>query len=150
MLEKGIKAPDFTLSDQNGKKISLSDYLGKKVVIYFYSKDNTAGCTRQTCAFNALYDQFAEKETVILGISKDSVSAHDKFAEKYDLKFHILSDPDKHVETMYDVLKEKMVYGKKVIGVVRSSYVIDENGMIIDVQTKVKPDTNASDVLEIL
>lgn len=150
MLEKGLKAPEFTLSDQNDKEVSLSDFLGKKVVIYFYSKDNTAGCTRQTCAFNNHFDEFAEKDAVILGISKDSVSSHQKFADKYGLKFHILSDPDKKVLEMYDVLKEKTMYGKKVMGVVRSSYVIDENGIITDVRSKVKPDTNAEDVLNIL
>lgn len=150
MLEKGLKAPEFTLSDQNDKEVSLSDFLGKKVVIYFYSKDNTAGCTRQTCAFNNHFDEFAEKDAVILGISKDSVSSHQKFADKYGLKFQILSDPDKKVLEMYDVLKEKTMYGKKVMGVVRSSYVIDENGIITDVRSKVKPDTNAEDVLNIL
>lgn len=150
MLEKGLKAPEFTLSDQNDKEVSLSDFLGKKVVIYFYSKDNTAGCTRQTCAFNNHFDEFAEKDAVILGISKDSVSSHQKFADKYGLKFHILSDPDKKVLEMYDVLKEKTMYGKKVMGVVRSSYVIDENGIITDVRSKAKPDTNAEDVLNIL
>lgn len=150
MLKKGMKAPEFTLCDQRGKEISLSDFHGKKVVIYFYSKDSTPGCTRQTCAYNSLYDQFSEKGTVILGISKDTVSSHQKFAEKYDLKFHILSDPDKKVLEMYDILKEKTMYGKKVMGVVRSSFVIDENGIILEVQTKVKPDTNAQDVLDIL
>lgn len=150
MLHTGIKAPEFKLLNQDGKEVSLSDYAGKKVILYFYSKDNTAGCTRQACAYNELLSDFQQKDAVILGVSKDSVSSHMRFAEKYDLKFQLLSDPEQNVIRAYDVLKEKTMYGKKVKGVVRTSYTIDENGMITDVLTKVKPDTNALDVLKSL
>ncbi|MGM9940883.1 MAG: peroxiredoxin [Bulleidia sp.] len=150
MLEINTKAPDFTLQDQNGNAVSLHDYLGKKVILYFYSKDNTSGCTKQTCAYNSLVDEFAMKGVEVIGISKDSVSSHQKFSTKYDLKFTILADPDKTVLQAYDVLKEKTMYGKKVMGTVRSSYLIDENGMIIAVKANVRPDTNAQDMLELV
>lgn len=150
MLSINTKAPDFTLSDQSGKEVSLHDFAGRKVVIYFYSKDNTSGCTKQTCAYNSLIDDFVAKGVTVLGISKDSVSSHAKFAEKYGLNFSILSDPDKTVHQAYDVLKEKTMYGKKVMGIVRSSYLIDENGMIAEVRANVKPDLNAQEMLDLL
>lgn len=150
MLSINTKAPDFTLSDQSGKEVSLNDFAGRKVVIYFYSKDNTSGCTKQTCAYNSLIDDFVAKGVTVLGISKDSVSSHAKFAEKYGLNFSILSDPDKTVHQAYDVLKEKTMYGKKVMGTVRSSYLIDENGMIAEVRANVKPDLNAQEMLDLL
>ena len=143
MLEVGQKAPEFTLPDQNGNLVSLSDFRGKKVIVYFYSKDNTAGCTKQTCTFAEQYPAFEEKGAVILGISKDPVSSHQKFAAKYQLPFSILSDPEFHVLEAYDVRKEKNMYGKKVMGIVRSSYLIDENGIIEKVHAKVKPEENA-------
>ena len=150
MLSINTKAPDFTLSDQSGKEVSLHDFAGRKVVIYFYSKDNTSGCKKQTCAYNSLIDDFVAKGVTVLGISKDSVSSHAKFAEKYGLNFSILSDPDKTVHQAYDVLKEKTMYGKKVMGTVRSSYLIDENGMIAEVRANVKPDLNAQEMLDLL
>lgn len=150
MLSINTKAPDFTLCDQSGEEVSLHDFAGRKVVIYFYSKDNTSGCTKQTCAYNGLMDDFATKGVTVLGISKDSVSSHAKFAQKYGLGFMILSDPDKTVHQAYDVLKEKTMYGKKVMGTVRSSYLIDENGMIMEVRANVKPDSNAQEMLDLL
>ena len=150
MLSINTKAPDFTLCDQSGKEVSLHDFAGRKVVFYFYSKDNTSGCTKQTCAYNSLIDDFAAKGVTVLGISKDSVSSHAKFAQKYGLGFMILSDPDKTVHQAYDVLKEKTMYGKKVIGTVRSSYLVDENGMIVEVRANVKPDLNAQEMLDLL
>ena len=150
MLSINTKAPDFTLCDQSGKEVSLYDFAGRKVVIYFYSKDNTSGCTKQTCAYNSLIDDFAAKGVTVLGISKDSVSSHAKFAQKYGLGFMILSDPDKTVHQAYDVLKEKTMYGKKVMGTVRSSYLVDENGMIVEVRANVKPDLNAQEMLDLL
>ena len=125
MLEVGTKAPDFTLPDQNGDMRSLSDYLGSKVVLYFYPKDMTSGCTKQACAFSDLYPQFREKGAVVLGVSKDSVASHKKFEEKYGLPFTILSDTEKEVIQMYDVWKEKKLYGKVSMGVVRTTYLID-------------------------
>lgn len=150
MLEINTKAPDFTLQDQSGNDVSLHDFLGRKVIIYFYSKDNTSGCTKQTCAYNSLMDTFNEKDVKVIGISKDSVSSHQKFSTKYDLKFTILADPEKKVLQAYDVLKEKTMYGKKVMGTVRSSYLIDETGMITAVKANVKPDSNAQEMLELL
>ncbi len=130
MLEAGTKAPDFTLPDQNGDMRSLSDYRGKKVILYFYSKDMTSGCTRQACGFSELYPQFTEKNAVILGVSKDSAASHKKFEEKYGLPFTLLSDPEKSVIMAYDVWKEKKASGKVSMGVVRTTYLIDENGLI--------------------
>ena len=130
MLEAGTKAPDFTLPDQNGDMRSLSDYRGKKVILYFYSKDMTSGCTRQACGFSELYPQFTEKNAVILGVSKDSAASHKKFEEKYGLPFPLLSDPEKRVIIAYDVWKEKKTSGKVSMGVVRTTYLIDENGLI--------------------
>lgn len=150
MLEVGTKAPDFTLQDKDGKNVSLSDFLGKKVVLYFYPRDNTPGCTRQACAFASAYKDFRTKNTVVIGISKDSVASHLKFAAKYDLPFLLLSDPELQAIQGYDVWQEKKLYGKVSMGVVRSTYVIDEHGVIEKVMPKVKPDTNAAEILEYL
>lgn len=147
MLQEGIMAPDFTLSDQNGQMVSLSGFRGKKVVVYFYSKDNTAGCTKQACAFAANYSGFEKLGVTVIGISKDTVASHGKFAAKYELPFILLADPEKEIHAAYDVLKEKTMYGRKVIGTERTTYIIDENGMIIKSMKKVKPDTNAADIL---
>ena len=130
MLEKGTKAPDFTLFDKDGNEVSLSSFLGKKVVLYFYPRDNTPGCTRQACAFGELYPQFREKGAVVLGVSKDSVKSHKRFEEKYGLPFTILSDTEKEVIQAYDVWKEKKLYGKVSFGTERSTYIIDEQGFI--------------------
>ena len=150
MLEKGIKAPDFTLPDKNGNLISLSDFLGKKIVLYFYPKDNTPGCTKQACAFAANFEKFKEIDAVVIGISKDSVASHVKFATKYDLPFILLSDTELVAIQCYDVWKEKKLYGKTSMGVVRTTYIIDESGIIEHVMPKVKPDTNAAEILEYL
>ena len=150
MLEIGTKAPEFTLNDKYGKPVSLSDFLGKKVVLYFYPKDNTPGCTRQACAFAKAYHAFEEKNVVVIGVSKDSVSSHLKFAEKYDLPFVLLSDPELTAIQAYGVWQEKKLYGKVSMGVVRSTYVIDKNGVIEKVMPKVKPDTNAAEILDYL
>ncbi|MBE6697710.1 MAG: thioredoxin-dependent thiol peroxidase [Ruminococcaceae bacterium] len=150
MIEAGTKAPEFTLMDQEGKQISLSDFLGKKVVLYFYPKDNTPGCTRQACAFAGAYEQFVQKDIAVIGISKDSVTSHVKFAKKYHLPFTLLSDPDLEVIKAYGVWHEKKLYGKLGFGVMRTTFIIDEQGMITHVMPKVKPDTNASEILEIL
>lgn len=148
MLKVGKKAPDFKLYDQNGVLRSLSDYKGQKVVLYFYPKDMTSGCTKQACLFAQLYPQFREKDAVVLGVSKDSVSSHKKFEEKYGLPFTLLSDPDTKVIQKYDVWKEKSMYGKKYYGVVRSTYLIDEKGVIIKAFDKVKPAENPDEVLQ--
>ena len=148
MLEAGIQAPGFTLMDKDGNPVSLSDFLGKKVVLYFYPKDNTPGCTRQACAFAGAYEGFEAKNVVVIGISKDSVSSHQKFAAKYDLPFILLSDPELQAIQAYDVWQEKKLYGKVSMGVVRTTYLIDETGVIERVMTKVKPDTNAAEILE--
>ena len=150
MLEVGIKAPGFTLPDQNGNTVSLSDFLGKKIVLYFYPKDNTPGCTRQACAFAAAYEQFRSNDIVVIGVSKDSVASHVKFAQKHDLPFILLSDPELQAIQAYDVWKEKKLYGKVSMGVVRTTYIIDEQGCIEKVMPKVKPDTNAAEVLNYL
>ena len=138
MLETGIMAPEFTLPDQNGKVHSLSDYRGKKVILYFYPKDNTSGCTKQACGYSRLVPQFAEKGAVVLGVSKDPVSSHKRFEEKQDLKITILADPEKEVIQLYDVWKEKKLYGKPSMGVVRTTYLINEEGIIIRANDKVK------------
>mgnify|MGYP001116212475 CR=1 FL=1 len=138
MLEVGTKAPDFELPDQNGIMHKLSDYRGKKVILYFYSKDNTAGCTKQACGYSERYLQFMEKGVVVLGVSKDSVDSHKKFEEKYGLAFTLLSDQERKVIEAYDVWKEKMQYGKAYMGVVRTSYLIDEEGIIVKANSKVK------------
>lgn len=150
MLEIGMRAPEFTLSDKNKNTISLSDFAGKKVVLYFYPKDNTPGCTRQACAFAAAYEGFKSKEIVVIGISKDSVASHQKFAQKYDLPFIILADPELQAIRDYGVLQEKKLYGKVSMGVVRTTFIIDEYGYIEKIMTKVKPDTNATEILEFL
>ena len=150
MLEVGMKAPLFTLLDKNGNLVSLSDFLGKKVVLYFYPKDNTPGCTRQACAFGESYEAFQAKNTVVIGISKDSAASHLRFAEKYHLPFILLSDPELQAIQAYGVWQEKKLYGKVSMGVVRSTYLIDERGMIEKVMPKVKPDTNAGELLEYL
>ncbi len=150
MLQVGMQAPAFTLADKDGKMVSLSDFLGKKVVLYFYPKDNTPGCTRQACAFAAAYSEFEKKNAIVIGISKDSSSSHEKFAEKYNLPFVLLSDPELHAIQAYGVWQEKKLYGKTSMGVVRTTFIIDEQGKIMKVMPKVKPDTNAAEVLEIL
>lgn len=150
MLEEKTKAPDFTLPDKDGNMVSLSDFLGKKVVLYFYPKDNTSGCTKQACAFAASYEDFKNKDVVVIGISKDSVVSHEKFAQKHALPFILLSDTDLVAIQSYDVWKEKKLYGKVGMGVVRTTYIIDENGFIEKTMPKVKPDTNAAEILEYL
>ena len=150
MLEIGIKAPEFTLKNQAGEEVSLADFAGKKVILYFYSKDNTAGCTKQACGFGELYPNFLEKNAVVLGVSKDSVDSHRKFAEKYGLTFTLLSDPELDVIQAYDVWKEKNMYGKKVMGVVRTTYLINEEGMIENAFTKVKAADNPAQMLRVL
>lgn len=150
MLEKGMKAPDFTLSDKDGNPVSLSDLRGKKVVLYFYPKDNTPGCTRQACAFAAAYDAFRSKDIAVVGISRDSVASHVKFAEKYNLPFILLSDPERTAIEAYGVWQEKKMAGKVGMGVVRTTFLIDENGVIEAVMPKVKPDTNAAEILAML
>ena len=148
MLETGIAAPDFTLCDQDGKEVRLSDFRGKKVVLYFYSKDNTAGCNKQACGFGELYPQFVEKGAEVIGISKDTVASHRKFADKFELPFTLLADPEKEVLQLYDVWKEKTMYGKKVMGTVRTTYLIDENGIIMKAFGKVKAADNPAQMLE--
>ena len=150
MLEKGIKAPNFKLPDQNGNIISLDDFLGKRVVLYFYSKDMTQGCSRQAVAFKELYNDFVSKNAVVIGVSADSSIRHKKFQDKYDLPFILLSDESKEVINLYDVYKEKNMYGKKVMGVVRTTYLIDEKGIIINAFTKVNPDLNPKQMLDVL
>ena len=141
---------DFDLSDKDGNTVRLSDFQGKKVVLYFYPKDNTPGCTRQACAFAASYEQFKAQDVTVIGISKDSVASHLKFAQKYDLPFILLSDPQLQAIQTYDVWQEKKLYGKVSMGVVRTTYIINEQGVIEKVMPKVKPDTNAAEILSYL
>lgn len=148
MLETGSKAPDFTLPDQNGDMHSLADYLGKKVILYFYPKDNTSGCTKQACGFADRYPQFKEKGAVILGVSKDSVASHKKFETNYGLPFTLLSDTELDVIKAYDVWREKKNYGKVSMGIVRTTYLIDENGYIVKAMDKVKAADNPQDMLD--
>ena len=150
MLEAGMKAPDFELNDQNGNAVRLSDFAGKKVVLYFYPRDNTPGCTRQACAFASAYDAFRSENIAVIGVSKDSVASHLKFAQKYDLPFVLLADPDLKAIQAYGVWQEKNLYGKISMGVVRSTFIIDENGVIEKAMPKVKPDTNADEILSYL
>ena len=150
MIKVGTLAPDFTLKDKDGNDISLSDFRGQKVVLYFYPRDNTPGCTRQACAFAGAYGEFKEKNIKVIGISKDSVASHLKFAEKYSLPFTLLSDPELIAIKAYGVWQEKKLYGKVSFGVVRTTFIIDENGIIERVMEKVKPDTNAGEILEAL
>ena len=147
ILEAGMKAPDFTLRDGAGQEVSLSDHRGKKVILYFYPKDNTPGCTRQACAFAGAYAGFRDKGVQVIGVSRDSIESHRKFAEKYALPFVLLSDPDLQVIQAYGVWGEKKLYGKVSFGVTRTTFLIDENGTIQKVMRKVKPDTNAQEIL---
>ena len=150
MLKTGDKAPLFTLKDKDGNEVSLSDFLGRKTVIYFYPKDSTPGCTRQACGFAAAYAEFEKRGVAVIGISKDSVASHVKFAEKYGLPFILLSDPELEAITAYGVWQEKKMCGKVGMGVVRTTFIVDESGNIAAVMPKVKPDTNAADVLALL
>ena len=150
MLETGTMAPEFTLPDKDGRPVSLSDFRGKKVVVYFYPKDSTPGCTRQACAFAAASEEFQKRNAVVIGISKDSQASHQKFAEKNGLPFLLLSDPERQAIEAYGVWQEKKLYGKTSMGVVRTTFLIDEEGRIQSVMPKVKPDTNAADVLALL
>ena len=150
MLAEGTKAPEFSLPDQNGSVHALSDYRGRKVILYFYPKDNTPGCTKQACGFGDRYPQFREKVAVVLGVSKDSVASHKKFEEKYGLPFPLLSDTELSVIKAYDVWKEKKNYGKVSMGVVRTTYLIDENGVIVKAMDKVKAADNPQEMLEAL
>ena len=145
-----MKAPDFTLPDKDGNLVSLSSFLGKRVVLYFYPRDNTPGCTRQACAFAGAYKEFKEKNIEVIGVSRDSVSSHVKFAEKHNLPFILLSDPDLLAIKAYGVWQEKKLYGKVSFGVVRTTFIIDEAGNIEKVMKKVKPDTNAQEILAAL
>lgn len=147
MLEIGMKAPDFTLPDKDGKPVTLSSFLGRKVVVYFYPKDNTPGCTRQACAFAGSYAEFERRGITVIGISKDSVASHQRFAEKYDLPFILLSDPDRVAIEAYGVWQGKKMAGKVGMGVVRTTFLINEEGNISAVMPKVKPDTNAAEIL---
>ncbi len=147
MLNIGDKAPEFTLEDKDGKTVSLSDFAGKKVVLYFYPKDNTPGCTRQACAFAGLYGEFQKEGVEVIGISRDSVASHSRFAEKHALPFILLSDPELTAIQAYGVWQEKKLYGKTTMGVVRTTFLIDEQGKIQRVMPKVKPDTNAAEIL---
>ena len=146
-MNVGDKAPDFTLADKDGKMVSLKDFSGKKVVLYFYPKDNTPGCTRQACAFAQNYAEFARRDIAVIGVSKDGVKSHRKFAEKYGLPFVLLADPELQAIKAYGVWQEKKLYGKVSFGVVRTTFIIDENGVINEIMPKVKPDTNAADIL---
>lgn len=150
MLEEKTAAPSFELNDKDGKKYSLSDFAGQKIVVYFYPKDNTPGCTRQACAFAAAYEDFKTLNVPVIGISKDSEASHRKFAEKHGLPFILLSDPELEAIKAYDVWQEKKLYGKVSMGVVRTTYIIDESGVIIKAMPKVKPDTNAAEVIKFL
>lgn len=150
MLMEGTKAPAFSLPDKDGKTVSLSDFAGKRVVVYFYPKDNTPGCTRQACGFAAAYHRFEELGVPVIGISRDSMKSHQNFAAKHELPFLLLSDPERAAIEAYDVWKEKKLYGKVSMGIVRTTYVIDENGIIEKAMEKVKPDTNAAEILEYL
>ena len=150
MLEVGTKAPDFTLKNQEGQEVSLSQFAGKRVVLYFYPRDNTPGCTRQACGFAQNYEGLNQRDVVVIGVSKDSVASHLKFAQKYELPFVLLSDPDLEAIQAYGVWQEKKLYGKVSMGVVRTTYVIDPQGVIEKVMPKVKPDTNAAEILAYL
>ena len=150
MLEAGMKAPDFTLPDQNGEMHNLSDYAGKKVILYFYPKDNTAGCTKQACGFSELYPKFSKEGAVVLGVSKDSVASHKKFEEKYNLSFTLLSDTELTAIKAYDVWQEKKMCGKVSMGVVRTTYLINESGIIEKVFANVKAAENPAQMLEAL
>ncbi len=150
MLNVGEQAPGFTLCDQNGKEVSLADFAGQKAVLYFYPRDNTPGCTRQACAFKTMYEEYQKRGIAVIGISRDSVKSHSNFAAKYELPFVLLSDPQLQAIQAYDVWKEKKLYGKVSMGVVRTTYVIDETGKIVWAKEKVKPDTNSEEILEVI
>lgn len=150
MIEVGMKAPEFTLLDKNGNMVSLSDFLGKKVVLYFYPKDNTPGCTRQACAFALRNKEIENKNAVVIGISKDSIQSHQNFATKYNLPFILLSDQNLLAIQAYGVWKEKKLYGKVSMGVVRTTFLIDERGYVQAIMPKVKPDTNADEILALI
>ena len=150
LLELGAVAPDFTLQDKDGNSVSLHDFAGKRIVLYFYPKDNTPGCTRQACAFAGAYAEFREIDTVVIGVSKDSVASHQRFAEKYNLPFVLLADPELKAIQAYGVWQEKKNYGKVSMGVVRTTYVIGPDGRIEKMMPRVKPDTNAAEILEYL
>lgn len=150
MLNIGDRAPNFTLKDKSGNEISLSDFIGKRVVLYFYPKDNTPGCTRQACAFAGAYEEFKNRGVEVIGISRDSIASHVKFAEKYNLPFVLLSDPELEAIQAYGVWQEKKMYGKVSFGVVRTTFIIDENGIIEKIMPKVKPDTNAEEILKFI
>ena len=150
MLNIGDRAPEFTLKDKNGNDVRLSDFIGKKVVLYFYPKDNTPGCTRQACAFAGAYAEFQKRGVEVIGISRDGIASHVNFAGKYNLPFVLLSDPDLEAIGAYGVWQEKKLYGKVSFGIVRTTFIIDENGIIEKVMPKVKPDTNAAEILEFL
>ncbi|MGL5694033.1 MAG: thioredoxin-dependent thiol peroxidase [Peptostreptococcaceae bacterium] len=150
MLEAGVKAPDFKLQDKDGNLVSLSDFKNRKVVLYFYPKDNTPGCTKQACSFRDNYEAFESKDVVVIGISKDGTKSHERFTQKHGLPFILLSDPELEVIKAYDVWKEKKLYGKIGLGIARTTYIIDENGVIEKVYDKVKTDKNVGEVLEYL
>ena len=150
MLKVGDLAPDFTLKDKDGNAVSLSDFRGKRTVVYFYPKDNTPGCTRQACAFAAAFDEFKRRDVAVIGISRDSVASHQKFAERHGLPFLLLSDPDLVAIAGFGVWQEKKLYGKTSMGVVRTTFLLDEQGRVTAVMPKVKPDTNAAEVLAML
>ena len=150
MLNINDHAPDFTLKDKNGVDVALSDFRGKRVVLYFYPKDNTPGCTRQACAFAGLYNEFEKRGVEVIGISRDGIQSHIKFAEKYNLPFVLLSDPELEAIKAYGVWQEKKLYGEVSFGVVRTTFIIDENGNIEKIMPKVKPDTNAAEILSSL
>ncbi len=150
MLKESQKAPSFTLNDKNGSPVALDDFLGKRVVLYFYPKDNTPGCSRQACAFAAAYDYFKNQDIAVIGVSKDSTASHQKFADKYNLPFILLSDPELEAIRAYGVWQEKKLYGKVSMGVVRTTFIIDKNGYIEKIMNKVKPDTNAGEIIEYL
>ena len=149
-MNQGDKAPSFTLPDQHGRMVSLADFAGRKVVIYFYPKDNTPGCTRQACAFAGAMQEFVRRDIAVIGISKDSVESHRKFAEKHHLPFILLADTELEAIRSYGVWQEKKLYGKVSMGVVRTTFIIDENGVIAKIMPKVKPDTNAAEILDYL
>ncbi len=149
-MQEGSKAIDFTLANQDGEMVSLSDFIGKKVVLYFYPKDNTPGCTRQACAFTSAYNEFKERDIVVIGISKDSVASHKKFQEKHHLPFILLSDPTLEVVKAYDVWALKKIFNVEGMGISRTTFIIDEQGMIIKRMEKVKPDTNAAEILQFI
>ena len=150
MLKTGDRAPQFTLKNKDGRDVSLSDFAGRKVVLYFYPRDNTPGCSRQACAFAASFTEFEKKGAVVIGVSRDGVASHAKFAEKYSLPFILLSDPELEAIRKYGVWQEKKNYGKTTMGVVRTTFIIDEEGNIAHIMPKVKPDTNAGEVLELI